>query len=70
MDVAALIKAYHSLPAVEQSMFAAMVRAHQIFNTPEWREELARRHQQMDRGATVTLAAVERLIRQLDVRTA
>jgi hypothetical protein len=70
MDVDALIKAYNALPAVEQSMLAAVVRAHQVFNAPEWREELARRHQQMDRGATVTLAAVERLIRQLDVRTA
>jgi len=70
MDVDALIKAYHTLPAVEQSMFAAVVRAHQVFNTPEWREELARRHQQMDRGTCASLSAVEHLIRQLDVRTA
>lgn len=70
MDVDGLIKAYRSLPTVEQSMFAAVVRSHQVFNTPEWREEIARRHQQIDRGAGVALAAVERIIRQLDVRTA
>jgi hypothetical protein len=70
MDVEALIKAYNALPAVEQSMLAAVIRAHQVFNSPEWREELARRHQLMDRGSCATLASVERLIRQLDVRTA
>ena len=70
MDVDALIKAYHALPAVEQSMFAAVIRAHQVFNTPEWRSELARRNQQIDHGTGVRLDAVERLIQQLDVRTA
>jgi len=70
MDVDALIKAYNALPVVEQSMFAAVVRGHQVFNAPEWREELARRHQQIDRGTSVTLDAVERLIRQLEIRTA
>lgn len=70
MDVDALIKAYTALPAVEQSVFAAMVRSHQVYNTPEWRDELARRNQQIDRGAGVALEAVERLIRQLEVRTA
>lgn len=70
MDVDALIKAYHALPAVEQSMFAAAVRAHQVFNTPEWRDEIARRNKQIDQGDSVSLAAVERLIRSLDVRTA
>jgi len=70
MEVYALIKAYNALPAVEQSMFAAVVRAHQVFNTPEWREEIARRHQQIDRGTGVTLATVERVIQQLDVRSA
>lgn len=70
MDVDALIKAYQALPAVEQSMVAAVVRAHQVFNSSEWRSELARRNQQIDQGTSVRLDAVERLIRQLDVRTA
>ncbi len=70
MDVDALIKAYNALSAVEQSVFASVVRAHQVFNSPEWREELARRNQQIDKGAGVSLQAVEQLIRQLEVRTA
>ncbi len=70
MDVDALIKAYATLPAVDQSMLAAVVRAHQLFNTHEWRDELARRHQRIDRGDLIDLNAVERLIRQLDTRTA
>lgn len=70
MDVEALIKAYNALPAVEQSMLAAVIRAHQVFNTSEWRDELARRNQQIDRGSSVPLTAVEQLIKQLDVRTA
>lgn len=70
MDVDALIKAYNALSAVEQSMFAAIVRAHQVFNSPEWREELARRNQQIDKGAAASMQAVEQLVRQLDVRTA
>ena len=70
MDVDALIKAYTTLPAVEQSLFASVVRAHQVFNAHEWRDELARRHQQIERGDSVDLAAVERLIRQLETRYA
>jgi len=70
MDVEALIKAYNSLPAVEQSMVAAVVRAHQVFNQPEWRSELARRHEQIDRGAGVGVETVERVIQQLEARTA
>ena len=47
-----------------------VVRAHQKFNTHEWRDELARRHQRIDRGDSVDLDSIERLIRQLDTRSA
>ncbi len=66
MDVRSLLTAYQRLGPTEQAVFAAMIRAHQEFNRPEWRDELARRHDALEGSAGVSLAAVEAFVRTMD----
>jgi hypothetical protein len=69
MELADLTRAYHALPPQEQALFAAVVRAHQVFNGVEWKLELARRHAALDAGREVTVETVESFLGQLDAQT-
>jgi hypothetical protein len=50
MSIDELARHYLALPPPERARFAAMVRAHEVFGTPTWREEIARRHRAIDAG--------------------
>jgi hypothetical protein len=58
MGIPELTRAYAALPARDQVVFAAFVRAHQTFNTPAWKADLALRHAEMDAGQTVPVEKV------------
>ncbi len=53
---------YHGLESTEQAAFAAMVRAHQLFNTEIWRQEIARRGSQLESKPGTPIAEIERLL--------
>jgi hypothetical protein len=62
MGIGKLIRDYESLAPSEQALFAAAVRAHQIFNSSMWREEIARRHEVMEMGQAKKIDEVEQLV--------
>jgi len=62
MGIDDLLRHYTALPAHERAVFAAMVRAHGLFNTPDWRSELARRHQAVESGKGVRMVNASELI--------
>lgn len=66
MGLSDLLKSYHALPPGDRAVFAAMVRAHQVFNGPAWKQELARRHQLIDDGRCQSLGEIEALVARLD----
>jgi hypothetical protein len=68
MDLGELLKAYVDLPLREQAQFAAVVRAHQMFNSSDWKDELARRHGQIDLGREASIESVEQFVRALEMR--
>jgi hypothetical protein len=53
MGIEELARQYAALPPPERAVFAAMVRAHELFNTPTWREEIARRNRAIEGGSGV-----------------
>lgn len=53
MGIDELARHYAALPPPERALFAAMVRAHELFNTPAWREEIARRNRAVESGKGV-----------------
>lgn len=66
MGLPEMTKAYEKLAPAEQALFAAFVRAHQLFINPDWQAELARRHSQIDSGRSVGLEAIEELLKELE----
>jgi hypothetical protein len=61
-----LLRNYHGLEPTEQAAFAGMIRAHRLFNTGTWREELCRRHLLLERNAGVPVADIEKLVETLE----
>lgn len=62
MVIAKLIREYESLTPADQAIFAAAVRAHQVLNSPRWRNEIARRHEDMESGRFAKIDEVAQLV--------
>ena len=48
-----LARQFAALSPHEQALFRAMIRAHEVFNSPSWREEIARRNRAVEAGRGV-----------------
>ena len=56
MGIDELARQFAALPPAERALFAAMVRAHEVFNIHTWRAEIASRHRAVDAGKAVRVA--------------
>lgn len=61
-----MLRAYHALPPAEQAAFAGMLRAHQLFNSDVWRNEISRRHQLLDCTRGLPMDRIEKLVKSLE----
>jgi hypothetical protein len=53
MGLDEIARQFAALPPPERALFSAMVRAHDVFNGPKWREEIARRNRAIEAGTGV-----------------
>ncbi len=66
MSVQELRSRYDELTETDQMLFAALIAADQLARQPEFRAELARRHQEMDAGRKWSHEDALRLHRELE----
>ncbi len=64
MGIDDLARQFAALPAQERALFAAMVRAQAVFNSPHWRTEIARRNRAIEAGKAVRVVNVTEVLAQ------